>query len=417
MVVEVEASLVKGSIYAQPSKSAMQRAVACALMAKGRSEILNPSLCDDALAAMKMAECLGADVNLLSDKVLIEGGYHPVCKKIFCGESGLGARVFSVLASLNHDWIEVYGSGSLLNRPVNNLSETLTEMGVEVISTNGFLPIKVRGPLKGGLAFLDGSVSSQFLTGLLIALPILDTDSRIIVNSLKSKPYIDLTINILNHFDIDIVNEDYKVFNIPGSQEYMAASYTVEGDWSGAAFLLVLGAIAGEIKLSGLSYMSAQADRAIIDILRDAGAVVEITGNEIMVKKSSLKSFKADISDSPDLAPPLAVLASFCEGRTIISGTDRLKVKESSRGEVLAEELSKLGVKILNHNDRIEIDGPSSIKSGKVDSHGDHRICMALSVLAAATENRVIISGAESVNKSYPGFFRDLSRIGVKINM
>ena len=417
MVVEVEASLVKGSIYAQPSKSAMQRAVACALMAKGRSEILNPSLCDDALAAMKMAECLGADVNLLSDKVLIEGGYHPVCKKIFCGESGLGARVFSVLASLNHDWIEVYGSGSLLNRPVNNLSETLTEMGVEVISTNGFLPIKVRGPLKGGLAFLDGSVSSQFLTGLLIALPILDTDSRIIVNSLKSKPYIDLTINILNHFDIDIVNEDYKVFNIPGSQEYMAASYTVEGDWSGAAFLLVLGAIAGEIKVSGLSYMSAQADRAIIDILRDAGAVVEITGNEIMVKKSSLKSFKADISDSPDLAPPLAVLASFCEGRTIISGTDRLKVKESSRGEVLAEELSKLGVKILNHNDRIEIDGPSSIKSGKVDSHGDHRICMALSVLAAATENRVIISGAESVNKSYPGFFRDLSRIGVKINM
>ena len=417
MVVEVEASLVKGSIYAQPSKSAMQRAVACALMAKGRSEILNPSLCDDALAAMKMAECMGADINRLSDRVFIEGGYHPVCKKIYCGESGLGARVFSVLASLNHDWIEVYGSGSLLNRPVNNLSETLTEMGVEVISTNGFLPIKVKGPLKGGLAFLDGSVSSQFLTGLLIALPILDTDSRIIVNSLKSKPYIDLTINILNHFDIDIVNEDYKVFNIPGSQEYKGASYTVEGDWSGAAFLLVLGAIAGQIKVSGLSYMSAQADRAIIDILRDAGAVVEISGNEIMVKKSSLKSFKADISDSPDLAPPLAVLASFCEGRTIISGTDRLKVKESSRGEVLAEELSKLGVKILNHNDRIEIDGPSSIKSGKVDSHGDHRICMALSVLAAATENRVIISGAESVNKSYPGFFRDLSRIGVKINM
>ena len=417
MVVEVEASLVKGSIYAQPSKSAMQRAVACALMAKGRSEILNPSLCDDALAAMKMAECMGADINRLSDRVFIEGGYHPVCKKIYCGESGLGARVFSVLASLNHDWIEVYGSGSLLNRPVNNLSETLTEMGVEVISTNGFLPIKVKGPLKGGLAFLDGSVSSQFLTGLLIALPILDTDSRIIVNSLKSKPYIDLTINILNHFDIDIVNEDYKVFNIPGSQEYKGASYTVEGDWSGAAFLLVLGAIAGQIKVSGLSYMSAQADRAIIDILRDAGAVVEISGNEIMVKKSSLKSFKADISDSPDLAPPLAVLASFCEGRTIISGTDRLKVKESSRGEVLAEELSKLGVKILNHNNRIEIDGPSSIKSGKVDSHGDHRICMALSVLAAATENRVIISGAESVNKSYPGFFRDLSRIGVKINM
>ncbi len=249
MVVEAEASSVNGSIYAQPSKSAMQRAVACALMAKGRSEIINPSLCDDALAAMKMAECLGADINPLSDRVLIDGGYHPVCNRIFCGESGLGARVFSVLASLHKDWIEVHGSGSLLKRPVNILSETLTEMGVEVISTNGYLPLKVKGPLKGGLAFVDGSISSQFLSGLLIALPVLKDDSKVMVRNLKSRPYIDLTINVLNNFGVDVINEDYTVFRIPGSQNYKPVSYTVEGDWSGSAFLFVLAAVAGKIKI------------------------------------------------------------------------------------------------------------------------------------------------------------------------
>lgn len=417
MVVEVEASSVNGSIYAPPSKSAMQRAVACALMAKGRSEIINPSLCDDAIASMKMAECLGAEIERLSDMVIIEGGYRPVCKKIFGGESGLGARVFSVLASLSDDWIEVHGSGSLLKRPVNMLSETLTEMGVEVITTNGFFPVKVKGPLKGGLAFVDGSVSSQFLTGLLIAMPSLVDDSKIIVNNLKSKPYIDLTINILNHFGVQVINEGYAVFRIPGSQNYKPVDYTVEGDWSGSAFLFVLAAIAGKIKLRDISYMSTQSDRAIIDILKEAGAKVEMNENEITVSQAELKSFETDISDCPDLAPPLAILGSFCTGRTVIHGTERLKVKESSRGDALVTELSKLGVQISNHGDRIEIKGPSLIKGGKVDSHGDHRICMTLTIMSVATESRVIISGAESVNKSYPQFFRDLSNVGVKIKM
>ncbi len=417
MEVAVEASSVNGTIYAPPSKSAMQRAVACALLAEGRSEIINPSLCEDALAAMQMAECLGADIKRLSDRVIIEGGYHPLCNKIFCAESGLGARVFSVLASLNKDWIEVHGSGSLLKRPVNMLSETLTQMGVEVITTNGFLPLKIKGPLKGGLVFVDGSVSSQFLTGLLIALPILDSDSKIIVNNLKSKPYIDLTISVLYHFGIEVINENYAVFNIPGLQKYKPVSYIVEGDWSGAAFLFVLAAIAGEIRVRDISYMSTQSDIAIIDILRKAGAIVEMTKNEITVKQAELNSFETDISECPDLAPPLTVLASFCRGKTIIRGTERLKVKESNRGDTLMTELSKMGVKISNYGNRIEIEGPSVIKGGRVDSHGDHRITMALAVLSVAAESSAIISGAESVNKSYPSFFRDLLHLGVKIKI
>ncbi|MBN1387533.1 MAG: 3-phosphoshikimate 1-carboxyvinyltransferase [Bacteroidales bacterium] len=417
MEVAVRASSVSGVISAPSSKSAMQRAVACALMAEGRSEIINPSYSEDALCAMEMAECLGAEIKRLPDRVIVEGGYRPVCSKIYCGESGLGARIFSVLSALNTDWIEVHGSGSMLSRPVHMLEQTLSQMGAEVITSNGLLPIKVKGPLKGGLVFVDGSLSSQFLTGLLIALPILDSDSRIIVNNLKSKPYIDLTINILNRFGIEVINENYEVFNVPGSQKYRPVKYTIEGDWSGTAFLFVLGAIAGEVRVRGLSYMSTQPDLAIIDILRKTGAAVEIKENDIQVKRAKLNSFETDITDCPDLAPPLAVLASLCHGKTVIRGTERLKVKESNRGDSLMTELSKMGVRILNYDDRIEVEGPSVIRGAKVDSHGDHRISMALAILSVVAGSRVIITGAESVNKSYPSFFGDLLKLGVKLEI
>lgn len=417
MEVTIEASSVSGTISAPSSKSAMQRAIACVLLAEGRSEIINPSLCDDAIAALKMAECLGADITNNSGRIIIEGGYKPVCNKINCGESGLGARLFSVMAALHDDWIEIDGSGSLLKRPVNMIEETLAQMGVEVITSGGLMPIRVKGPLKGGLAFVDGSISSQFLTGLLIGLPTLETDSKIIVKELKSKPYINLTINILNFFGVEVINENYTVFTIPGLQKYKPSKYTVEGDWSGAAFLFVLAAIAGEIKVRGISYMSTQADIAIVDVLRKAGALVEIHEDGIVVKKAELRAFETDITNCPDLAPPLAVLASFCRGKSVIRGTERLKVKESDRGDALMIELSKIGVNIMNYADRIEVQGPSELKGGVVDSQGDHRICMALAVLAVASEGKVTISGAESVNKSYPYFFRDLLEMGVKINI
>ena len=410
-------SSVSGTVNAPPSKSAMQRAIACALLARGRSEIHNPSLCDDAYAALKMAECLGAATARQDKMIIVDGGYKPQCSELFCGESGLGARLFAPLASLNAGWMEIRGSGSLLERPMNMLSDTLGQMGVEVISKGGFLPMKIRGPIKGGLAFVDGSLSSQLLTGLLIALPVVKEDSRLIVRDLKSKPYIDLTIDILNHFGVEIINENYSLFSIPGGQEYKPSSYTVEGDWSGAAFLLVLAALAGDIRVKGLSAGSTQSDRKVLDVLRDAGAELVVSTGEVRVKKAVLKPFTADLSDCPDLAPPLAVLASFCPGKSIISGTERLKVKESDRGSALMKEMSALGVRIMNYENRIEIEGPSRLNEGRVDSHGDHRISMALTILSVASGVKVRISGAESVNKSYPGFYDDLGKLGVSINL
>lgn len=417
MEVRISPSTVAGSVVAPASKSVMQRAVACALLAEGRSELLNPSLCDDARASLAMAECLGARVQYKPDRIVIDGGYKPVCKSIYCGESGLGLRLFSVLAALGHEWIEVRGSGSLLSRPLGMLSDTLSPMGVEMVTSGGLLPIKVKGPIQGGLAFVDGSVSSQFLTGLLTALPVLDVDSRLMVNNLKSKPYIDLTISVLGHFGVEVVNEDYRVLNIPGRQKYKPIAYNIEGDWSGTALLLVLAAIAGEIRVSGISYASAQPDSLIIDILRKAGAYVEVSANDVVVKKAELNSFETDISDCPDLAPPLAILASRCRGKSVIHGTDRLKVKESSRGEALVNEMSKMGINISNYGSRIEIEGSSRIRACRLESHGDHRITMAMTLLSALADSEVHITGAEAVNKSYPSFFRDLAGLGVKLKI
>ncbi|MCF8222077.1 MAG: 3-phosphoshikimate 1-carboxyvinyltransferase [Bacteroidales bacterium] len=416
MRLTVDPSFSGGSITAPASKSAMQRYVACALLAEGTCEILNPSYCDDARAAIGMAECLGADISELPGRIIIQGGFKPQCNKLFCGESGLGARVFSVLAALHDDWIELRGEGSILSRPFNMLADTLRPMGVEVISNKDLLPVKIKGPIKGGTAMVDGSVSSQFLSGMLLALPLVQNDSHLIVNNLSSKPYIDLTIQVLHDFGISIDNRDYRSFFINGAQQYKPGTYRVEGDWSGAAFLLVLGAVAGNIEVRGLRPSSSQSDKYIVDLLKRAGADVIVNDYSVKVKKNRLDSFIADISDCPDLAPPLAVLASFCDGKTILTGTGRLKVKESDRGKVLEKELGKMGVKIVNYDNHMEIAGPSEIIGGMCDSHGDHRIAMALVTLAVGAEQKIALSGAEAVNKSYPDFYDHMRRLGISIS-
>lgn len=416
MRLTVDPSFSGGSITAPSSKSAMQRYVACALLAEGTCEILNPSYCDDARAAVGMAECLGADISKIPGRIIIHGGFKPQCNKLFCGESGLGARVFSVLAALHDDWIEIRGEGSILSRPFNMLADTLRPMGVEVISNKDLLPVKVKGPIKGGTAMVDGSVSSQFLSGLLLALPFVEDDSHLIVNNLSSKPYIDLTIQVLHDFGISIDNRDYRSFFIDGAQKYKPGTYRVEGDWSGAAFLLVLGAVAGNIEVRGLRPSSTQSDKYIVDLLKRAGADVIVNDYSVKVKKNRLDSFIADISDCPDLAPPLAVLASFCDGKTILTGTGRLKVKESDRGKVLEKELGKMGVKIVNYDNHMEITGPSEIIAGMCDSHGDHRIAMALVTLAVGAEKKIDLSGAEAVNKSYPDFYDHMRSLGISIS-
>lgn len=415
MDVIISPSIISGSVSAPPSKSSMLRAVAAGLLADGTTVISNPSFCDDSVAVMRVAECLGAGIENDQGNVIIKGGLNPVCSELDCGESGLGVRMFAPIAALGNSKLTITGRGSLLSRPMNMISDSLIPMGVDLSLNGDRLPVTVKGPLRGGLAYIDGSVSSQLLTGLLMALPLADNDSRLIINSLASRSYIDLTIDVLNNFGIEIINKSYSEFFIPSGQLYRPTAFHVEGDWSGAAFFAVLGAVAGRVNIHGISRLSTQPDRRIIEVVKMAGATVNESDREITITPGKLKSFDFDISESPDLAPPVAILAALCSGKSYIRGTSRLKVKESDRGEALTKELSILGVKVINNSDHIIIEGSASFRGGVVSSHGDHRIAMAMGIAGLMADDPITINDGEVVNKSFPGFYDELTRLGAQV--
>ena len=411
----IDPSSLKGSVKAPSSKSMTQRAIAAALLADGQSIINNPSYCDDSLAAMSIAVGLGARIEPHNDKIVVDGTGNLKESKLNCGESGLAIRMFSPIAALFPEEIILTGANSLRKRPMKMIEEALNQMGAKCTSTGGFLPLTIRGPIKGGKCEIDGSVSSQLLTGLLMALPLAKDDSVIKVNDLKSKPYIEMTIQILKSFGVNIQNENYSLFRISGNQKYTPHEYTVEGDWSGGAFLLVAGALNGELSVTGLQQESRQSDMAIIDVLRNAGAKMKTSDKSIEISPSHLKAFRFDATHSPDLFPPLTALAAYCDGISEIKGVTRLIHKESNRAEALRQEFGKLGI-------RIEIDGDlMSITGGKpegarVESHEDHRIAMALAVTALKASGRVYIRDSQCVGKSYPGFFDDMRMLGAIVH-
>lgn len=411
----LDPSAVKGSIKAPTSKSMTQRAIAAALLADGQSIIHNPSYCDDSLAAMSIAVGLGARVEPQVNELRITGSATLKETKLNCGESGLAIRMFSPIAALYSSEIILVGANSLKKRPMNMIEEALNQLGAHCSSSGGFLPLSIKGPLAGGFCEIDGSVSSQLLTGLLMALPLAQADSEIKVNNLKSKPYIDMTLQILKSFGIRIENNGYELFCIKGNQKYSPRTYTVEGDWSGGAFLLVAGAINGDLSVFGLKHDSKQSDMAVVNALEKSGARIKISDDQIMVSKSALKAFEFDASESPDLFPPLVALASYCNGVSAIKGVSRLKYKESNRAETLKEEFGKMKVKVEIIDDLMFITGSRPIGT-RVESHDDHRIAMAVSVAALGAEGRVSVRDSQCVAKSYPTFFDDLRQLGAVVH-
>ncbi|MFZ1528028.1 MAG: 3-phosphoshikimate 1-carboxyvinyltransferase [Ferruginibacter sp.] len=410
---------VSGVINAPVSKSAMQRALALALLHKGKTLIHNPGNSNDDRAAMDIIQSLGAMLEKKEQLLEIDSdGVDPVSNTINCGESGLSIRMFTPIASLSRRQITVTGTGSLLKRPMNFFDEVLPQLGVQASSNAGFLPLKVEGPLCASEITVDGSLSSQFLTGLLIALAASATVNTLIhVKDLKSRPYIDLTMQMMEHFGYRVVNNQYQSFEIfpkPAEQKPVI-EYTVEGDWSGAAFLLVSGAVAGDVSVTGLDVFSAQADKAVLHALMDAGAIMSITAEKITVRKNHLKAFHFDAGDCPDLFPPLVALAAYCDGTSVIEGAGRLLHKESNRALTLQEEFGKLGVKIKLQDDLMIIEAPEKIKGANTFSHHDHRIAMALATAALGAVSEVEIEGAEAVNKSYPAFFDDIEKLGAVV--
>jgi 3-phosphoshikimate 1-carboxyvinyltransferase len=411
----LEPSAIKGTLKAPASKSMTQRAIAAALLADGQSIIHNPSYCDDSLAAMSIAVGLGARVEPQVNELKINGSAVLKEPKLNCGESGLAIRMFSPIAALYPAEIKMVGANSLKKRPMFMIEEALNQLGVKCTSSGGFLPLTIEGPIVGGHCEIDGSVSSQLLTGLLMALPLAAGNSEIRVNNLKSKPYIDMTIQILKSFGISVENRDYSLFRIQGNQKYIPQSYTVEGDWSGGAFLLVAGAINGQLCVGGLSSDSMQSDKLIVNALENAGAHIISGENQIEITRSELKAFEFDATESPDLFPPLVALASYCEGISTIKGVSRLIYKESDRAKALQEEFGKMGIKIEIHNDLMFVIGGKP-QGARVESHDDHRIAMAIAVSSLGATGKVSIRDSQCVAKSYPGFFDDLRHVGAVVH-
>ena len=434
MIAIIQPSVISGNIIASASKSSMQRACALALLANGETVLINPGTSNDDKAALGLIEKLGAIISAKEDgSLLIKSSRNPTLGSLSrfdgsvgdgvlnCGESGLSIRMFAPIAALSSEVITITGTGSLLNRPMHFFDQIFPQLGISIQSNNGHLPIKIKGPLQPADITIDGSFSSQFLTGLLIAFakaaikPV-----TITVNNLKSKPYIDLTLQLMMQFGYDVQNDNYKSFLInPKLLNPKPLNYTIEGDWSGAAFLLVAGAVAGGIVVKGLDVFSTQADRAILQALMDSGTNISIEEKQIKINCSlgaTGKPFHFNATDCPDLFPPLVALAAYCNGTSVIEGVSRLSHKESDRGITLQKEFKKMGVEIILQDDLMMIKGGEGLKGAKVFSHHDHRIAMACAVAALAADGETVVEDAEAVNKSYPGFFQDLKMLNADIN-
>lgn len=406
----VRPSAVNGVVVAPASKSVAQRVLAMATMAQGSSHIFNIGKSADVMAALDVCRCLGAKIDGDSEHLIIHGGILNPSGVVNCGESGLGVRMFSAIASAQTAEFKITGEGSLLNRPMEFVVNGLQQMGARCCATNGRLPIRVRGPLVGGKIMVDGSQSSQALTGLLMAAVLAEKDTLIHVDNLKSTPYIDLTISLMRQFGVEVKNDNYQTFAIKHGQHYEPCSINVEGDWSGAAFWLVAGAIAGRVEVKNLDLQSSQADVAIIQALRCVEANVMVKKDSVLVEHAGLQPFDFDATACPDLFPPLVALAAHCNGTSRLTGVGRLRIKESDRAATIAEEFGKMGISIGIDGDVMLVKG-GELKSAQVSSHNDHRIAMACAIAALAGMGEVEVDNAEAVNKSYPEFWEEMKKL------
>ncbi len=396
-IVKIKNSFLNGEITIPPSKSIAHRAMLCSFLAGGGE--VRPIIESKDMQAMKQViESIKREDDTLD-----------------CIESGNTSKFIIPVAAAFGKKVTITGSGTLLKRPIGEYLKILPEHGVKCISNNE-LPLLIEGKLKSGKYNVAGNVSSQYITGLLFALPILEGDSEIVLTTeLQSKPYVDMTIKVMSDYGVHI-EETKNGYYIKGNQVYQKRDYVVEGDWSQAAFFLAAGAINGDIKLKGLNINGTQGDKEIINILKLFGADIEVSQNTIHVKKSNLKGIKINVSDIPDTVPSIATVAAFANGTTIIEGAERLRYKESDRLESVISNLKKMGVYVKDKQDGMIIKG-GNVKGAELNGYKDHRIVMAFSVAALCAKGETVINDAESINKTYPKFFEDYNLLGGKANV
>jgi 3-phosphoshikimate 1-carboxyvinyltransferase len=401
---------LKGKIDVPSSKSDGQRAVLAAALSSGKSILHHVGNSSDELNMLRIVEQFGAKIVFTEDRTIeIKGKDRPAFTGDYhIGESGLGLRLLTTVFSTNAKDLTISGEGTLQARPMDWFDRTLPEFGLSFTSTEGFLPFKLNGEMVSADVTIDGSQSSQFISGLLMALPMVKGTSRLQVLDLNSVPYVRMTLNTLKAFGIAIEQQNFEHFIIPGDQKYLPADYTIEGDWSSASYWLVASALGADLSVRGLSMSSMQADKKILDAFVNAGCSVIHTSDGLMIKGEKRHAFEFDATHCPDLFPALVTFASLTSGETKIHGLKRLKHKESDRGVVLKSEFAKLGIRIELIEDTMLIHGNNQFNGSIVSSHGDHRIAMCLAIAGKFASSSVTIYHPECVSKSYADFWDHL---------
>lgn len=405
---------VLGHILLPSSKSYAQRALALAGLSQEKVVIHRLVESDDCIAAQNIIQALGAEFTRENDSLLLHKGIDFKTSEkleINCGESGLSTRLFSAFSLLFDQSFTLNGEGSITQRTMEMVIEGLEQFGKKIKSNQGKLPLVILGKVNQNQVEIDGSISSQFLTGLITVAPFLNFDTEITVRNLKSKPYISMTIDLLNHFGLTCENEKFEKFYIQGNQKVSEEiEYSVEGDWSAASFMIVAGAIGGRMKLEGLKMNTHQGDVAILDAVKQAGTSVKWENERLIIEKDKLQAIHFDATECPDLFPPLVVLAAYANGKSTFKGVHRLKHKESDRAITLQQECKKVGIIIEIIGDEMIVHGRGGVKVDEhivFSSHNDHRIAMAMSLFSIGAHSPIKITGANAIDKSYPGFYKD----------
>ncbi|MCL2617301.1 MAG: 3-phosphoshikimate 1-carboxyvinyltransferase [Defluviitaleaceae bacterium] len=407
-----------GVVNIPPSKSQAHRAIICALLSCGGSRIENVELSRDIAATLRAVEALGASWKRVGHTVEITGTWgafpngaaEPIL--INCGESGSTLRFLLPVAAALGVSATFVGEGRLMRRPLEPYEQVFAQNGAALqLSPDG---VKISGKLAAGTYRLDGKVSSQFVSGLLLALPLLDGDSTIVIeNELESRAYVDMTIDTCAKFSVSLKRDSYREFYIKGGQAYYPARIRVEGDYSQAAYFLAAGALGADVACAGLPPDSLQGDREILNILRRMGAeITQTAGGVLKARVGRLCAVDIDVSQIPDLAPPVAALMCLADGKSSIYGAARLRLKESDRLRAIAQTLGALGAGIIEVSGGLTIQGKPSLCGGQVGSHNDHRIAMMVAVAAVRCEGEVTLTGWQCVDKSYPGYWYDWEAVG-----
>ena len=413
----------QGNITIPPSKSLAHRAIICASLAKGISHITNISYSEDIKATLNCMKQLGAEIMEEKDTLIINGvGFRSAIEKnvndgtiINCNESGSTLRFLIPIFALSDKHCIFTGAGRLMQRPQAVYKEIFESQNKKLLIKEN--QIEIFESINADIFEVQGNISSQFISGLLFALPMMEEDSMIkIIPPFESRSYVDLTLEMLEKFGIKTVWLNQNTLLIKGGQQYKAFDYRVEGDYSQLAFFGVLAAINDSLNIKGISHYSKQGDQQIIEILEKAGAKIQNINSGYKIMKANLQAQEIDLQNCPDLGPILTVLAAASKDTTKIKNAARLRIKESDRIAAMETELKKIDVNIVSDFNTVTIQGGwRQTQQTIFESHNDHRIVMSLAVLATVLDKPVTINQAEAINKSYPTFFDDLQKVGIKV--